>query len=68
MLSAFSGTYARCQSDLQIFHFNIIHALFCASQNRYFCYVCNVAGLVDVDVDVDWGRGHGATTPLHLRL
>jgi hypothetical protein len=21
-----------------------------------------------VDVDVDWGRGHGATTPSHLGL
>jgi hypothetical protein len=30
----------------------------------------NVVRIMDVDedVDVDWGRGHGATTPLHLGL
>jgi hypothetical protein len=25
-------------------------------------------GVVDVDVDVEWDRGHGATTPSHLGL
>jgi hypothetical protein len=31
----------------------------CATRNTQGLYYC---------VDVDWGRGHGTTTPLHLGL
>jgi hypothetical protein len=33
-------------------------------QGRFDSCACSV----DVDVGVDWGRGHGATIPLHLGL
>jgi hypothetical protein len=33
---------------------------------RTNCCICTV--IPPVDVDVDWGRGHGATIPSHLCL
>jgi hypothetical protein len=37
-------------------------------ESSSFSKGCGSKGYVDVDVDVDWGRGYGATTLSHLGL